>query len=177
MSLLNKMKTDITLATGGVWINLTAHPNDDAVLNDDGSVNTPATIPGFLVGRQSTVTNPNFAAAMSALAKRDRPAGEQLTIEDGIIADNEVFIGGILLGWRNFMPTEEGTVVEYSKSAAEFIFNDPSWADLKSTLLGESTKASNYAAGQRKAAVKNLPASSGSTSTAGTGTKKRSTSK
>lgn len=165
MSLRTSIKTDVASATGGVWFELAAYPNSDG------------TIPAFLMGQQSTITNPKFAAAMQRLAQRERPTNQQLSIDDGIKADSEVFVGGLLLDWRNFEPVEDGTKCPYSVEAAENIFSNPAWADLKSMLIGKASDKTNYSVRQRELAAKNSSASSVLTSTAGTSTKKSSTSK
>ena len=143
MSLRNSMKGDLELAKGGAWISLANHPNEDG------------TIPGFLMARQSAQQNPKFAEAVQKLAKREAPVGEQLSVEDAMALDTAVFVEGLLLGWRNFEPDEEGVKVDYSLAEANRIFLDEAWCDLKNFLVSESSKRSNYVAMSRELAAKN----------------------
>lgn len=143
MSLRTLMKTDLELAAGGAWIELAAYPNADG------------TVPAFLMARQSAQHNPKFAEAVQKLAKRERTANEQLSVEDAMELDTAVFVDSLLLGWRNFEADEDGVKLDYSAAEAKRVFLDPAWADVKNMLVAESGNKSNYAYLQRELAAKN----------------------
>lgn len=132
MSLSKKYKTDTKLASDGVWFEYKDQPNADK------------TIPAFKMARKSTTQNDKYAAAMREFGK-DHSAEdlENMTNEQSLAYDRDVFLFSLLLDWRNFMPDDK-TVLEYSAENAATVFADPDWADLYADLIGKCGETTAY---------------------------------
>ena len=147
MSLAKKFKTDTNAANDGVWFDFPDAPNDDK------------TVPGFKLARK-TSQNKAYSRAMREFTK-DHTTAEgvadfsALSEEEAERVELDVFVGALLLDWRNFQPNDDGKAAAFSKDAAKAIFGDPDWQDLYKDLVRKCGQATAYRAAQLKAEAKN----------------------
>lgn len=142
MTLASRFKADTNLANEGVWFNFPESPNLDK------------TVPGFLLGRNSS-QNKRFSRAVAEVTARYLSEHGVARVED--LPDDlydqfdvDLFLEGVLLDWRNFQPADDGVNVEYSAEAAKEYIGNPDWADLYNLLRAKAIRTSNYQSGAAK---------------------------
>lgn len=162
-SLRESFQSEMSSVKDGIWIELSANPNKDAVIETsefgEETIKVPATIPRFKVSRWAH-QNKDFSKYVrkhheAALKKYGVISIDKLTEEQMEDVNLEIFLDACLKSWEHFQPYKDGEDFAYSKENAKLIMSDLAWWNLYHKIRGEAMIQDNYSKELADAAAKN----------------------